>query len=131
MLTPGITGKKELTVTEAYTARSLNSGALPVFGTPMLVALMEGCAHESVLPCLEKGQGTVGTGLDIQHLAPTPVGGHVRAESLLVKVEGRLLTFEVRAYDEAGLIGQGTHERFIVQNDKFTAKCTEKLRHKL
>ena len=54
MLTPGITGKKELTVTEAYTARSLNSGALPVFGTPMLVALMEGCAHESVLPCLEK-----------------------------------------------------------------------------
>ncbi|MCI6836335.1 MAG: thioesterase family protein [Clostridiales bacterium] len=130
MFTPGITGKKELTVTEAYTARSLNSGALPVLGTPMLVALMEGCAHESVLPCLEKGQGTVGTGLDIQHLAPTPVGGHVRAESLLVKVEGRLLTFEVRAYDEAGLIGQGTHTRCIISEDRFMQKAQSRLETK-
>ena len=98
----------------------------PVFATPAMIALMENTAFESVASELEEGSGTVGTALDIKHVSATPVGMKVTCESELVKVDGRALTFSVKAFDEAGLIGEGTHERFIVFEEKFQKKADDK-----
>ena len=88
---------------------------------------MEGCSFESVADQLEEGAGTVGISLDVKHVAATPLGMKVRCESELIKVDGRILTFEVKAYDEKGLIGEGTHERCIIHNEKFQNKANAKL----
>ena len=119
----GIKGSSSCTVTSDLTAKSLRSGGLDVLATPIMVALMEEAA---LLPYLEPGTDTVGTRLDVSHLSATPVGMKVRAESTLVEIDRRRLVFEVKAYDEAGLIGEGTHERFVVDMEKFTAKCEAK-----
>ena len=92
-----------------------------------MIALMENTAFDSVASELDEGCGTVGTGLNIKHVAATPVGMKVTCESELIKIDGRALTFEVKAYDEKGLIGHGEHERFIVFEDKFQAKADQKL----
>lgn len=126
MLTPGIKGHQTLTVTEELSARHMGSGALMVFATPAMIALMEKTAWESVQPELEEGSGTVGTEMNVKHVAATPIGMEVTCETELVKVDGRALTFSVKAYDAKGLIGEGTHERFIVFNDKFQAKADAK-----
>lgn len=123
----GIKGSSARTVTTFFTAKALGSGGLDVLATPIMVALMEEAALLSVRPYLEPGMDTVGTKLDVSHLSATPVGMKVRAESELVEIDRRRLVFEVRAYDEAGLIGEGTHERFIVDMEKFMAKCEAKL----
>ena len=91
-----------------------------------MIALMENTAFESVASELEEGSGTVGTALDIKHVSATPVGMKVTCESELVQVDGRALTFSVKAFDEAGLIGEGTHERFIVFEEKFQKKADDK-----
>ena len=122
----GICGKQTITVTEAMTAKAMGSGELPVYATPSMIALMENTAFESVASELEEGSGTVGTALDIKHVSATPVGMKVTCESELVKVDGRALTFSVKAFDEAGLIGEGTHERFIVFEEKFQKKADDK-----
>ena len=111
MLQAGIKGKKEITVTLDKTAKAMGSGTMDVFATPAMIALMENTAFESVASELEEGSGTVGTALDIKHVSATPVGMKVTCESELMKVDGRALTFSVKAFDEAGLIGEGTHER--------------------
>jgi predicted thioesterase len=126
MLEAGIKGTREVMVTEANTAKAMGSGALEVFATPSMIALMEQTAWESVQSQLEDGSGTVGTSLQVKHVAATPVGMKVTCESELIKVDGRALTFSVKAYDETGLIGEGEHERFIVFNDKFQAKADAK-----
>jgi fluoroacetyl-CoA thioesterase len=126
MLQAGIKGKKEITVTLDKTAKAMGSGTMDVFATPAMIALMENTAFESVAPELEEGSGTVGTALDIKHVSATPVGMKVTCESELVKVDGRALTFSVKAFDEAGLIGEGTHERFIVFEEKFQKKADDK-----
>lgn len=126
MLTEGIKGYAKLTVTEELSAKSMGSGTLMVFATPAMIALMEKTAWESVQPELEEGSGTVGTALNVKHVAATPMGMKVTCETELIKVEGRALTFSVKAYDEAGLIGEGTHERFVVYNEKFQAKADAK-----
>lgn len=105
----------------------MGSGTLEVFATPAMIALMEKTACESVQPYLEEGCGTVGTALNIKHVSATPVGMTVTCESVLTEVEGRRLTFIVLASDEHGLIGEGTHERFIVNNEKFQSKADSKL----
>lgn len=130
MLTEGIRGEKTLTVREEITALAVGSGALPVFATPALAALMEGCAHDSLLPYMEAGQGTVGTELHLSHLAPTPVGGQVRCVSILTKIEGRLFTFELEAYDDAGLIATATHTRCLITEDRFMSKAQSRLHQK-
>lgn len=122
----GIKGIITTVVDSTNTAKFAGSGELEVFSTPSMVALMEQAAQSSVAPYLDAGQGTVGTKLNISHDAATPVGMTVRAESVLTEVDGRRLGFEVRAYDETGLIGQGTHERFIIYNDRFLAKVNAK-----
>ncbi|WP_314923530.1 thioesterase family protein [Mogibacterium diversum] len=123
----GIKGYKEITVTKELTAISLGSGDLEVYATPAMIALMEETASESVKPKLEIGQGSVGTYIAIKHLAATPIGMRVRCESELVEVDGRRLVFNITAYDEKDKIGEGTHERFIISNDKFQSKVNSKL----
>ena len=127
MLEAGIKGTKEITVTNENTAKTMGSGTLDVFATPAMIALMENTAYESVTAELEEGSGTVGTALNVKHVAATPVGMKVTCETELIKVDGRALTFSVKAFDEKGLIGEGEHERFIVFNEKFQAKADAKL----
>lgn len=123
----GIKGCRELVVTEKLTVGSVGSGELDVYATPSMIALMEGTASESVKSGLEAGQGTVGTGISIRHLAATPVGMKVRCETELVEVDGRRLIFRIAAYDEKEKIGEGTHERFIIYNERFQDKANSKL----
>ena len=104
----------------------MGSGTLDVFATPALVALAEKTCWMSVADALEEGDGTVGTKLDLEHTAPTPVGMTVTCESELVAVEGRKLTFKVTLHDEKGPVGGGTHERFVIHNAKFAAKAEAK-----
>lgn len=126
MLEAGIKGVCELRVDDTNSAKTMGSGALDVLATPAMIALMEKTAWTSVQPYLEEGNGTVGTMLNVTHDAPTPLGMTVRCESELVEVKGRKLVFSVTAYDEVGKIGGGTHERFIIQNEKFQRKANSK-----
>lgn len=125
-VTVGLKGRAETVVGENNTAQAACSGALPVFGTPFLCALMEEASWKSIAPCLEEGQSTVGTRLDVSHDSATPVGMKVWAESEVTEVDGKRLVLKVAAYDEKGLIGQGTHERFIITNERFLAKTAKK-----
>ena len=127
MLQAGIKGREEIVVTEKLTADALGSGLLPVYGTPFMIALIESTACQSVLPELEEGQGTVGTRLEVDHLAATPVGMKVWCETELTEVDRKKLVFEARVYDETGLVGQGKHTRFIIDNVRFMKKAQEKL----
>ena len=128
MLELHIKGTAALAVTDEVTAPAVGSGMLPVFATPSMIALMEKAAAESVAPQLDAGMTTVGTKLDVAHTAATPVGMTVRAETELTEIDGRRLIFTVRAFDELGEIGSGTHERFIVNAEKFLAKAEIKLK---
>lgn len=119
----GIRNTVETVVTDANTAVKMGSGNLRVFATPAMIALIEETAWKSVAPFLEDGQGTVGISLDIKHTAPTPVGMTVRCETVLTGIDGRKLTFETNVYDEKGQIGNGTHERFIINSEKFQTKA--------
>ena len=127
MLETGIKGTRTVTVNESNTAKVMGSGTLDVFATPALIALMEETCWRSVAGELEEGCGTVGTLLEIKHTAPTPVGMDVTCESVLTEVDGRRLVFEVTAHDATGVVGEGRHERFIIQNEKFQTKANAKL----
>ena len=127
MLKEGITGHQETIVTVENTAKTMKSGTLDVFATPAMIALMEDVAFESVASELEEGCGTVGTLIDVKHVAATPVGMKVTCETELTKIDGRALTFSVKAFDECGLIGEGVHERFIINDEKFQAKANGKM----
>lgn len=126
MLKLGITGECSETVTEQLTAKNVGSGMLDVLATPSLIALIEKTACESVQPLLDEGTGTVGTAVNVKHVSATPVGEKIRAESELTEIDGRRLVFNVRAYDEVGLICEGTHERFVIDNEKFMSKMNQK-----
>ena len=126
MIETGIKGHREQIVTPEMSAARVGSGLVDVFATPMLVALVEQTCYESVLPQLEEGQGTVGTLVNVSHVSATPVGRRVWCESELVEVDRRRLVFKVKAYDECGLIGEGTHERFIIDTAKFMDKLKGK-----
>lgn len=124
----GLKGRAETVVVHENTAAAVGSGALEVFATPMMIALMEKAALESVQPFLEPGQGTVGIRLDVSHIAATPTGMTVTAESELTAIEGRTLSFRVTAHAGGELIGEGSHLRCIVQSDRFMAKALAKAR---
>lgn len=121
-LQAGLTGTAITEVTENNIARTMKSGSLPVFATPAMCALMEEAACNAVNSCMEEGHGTVGISLSITHDAPSPMGTHITAKAQLTAIEGRKLTFSVQASDDKGIIGKGTHERFIIDNAKFMAK---------
>lgn len=129
MIMIGTKCRLEQPVTEELTAAAIGSGALPVFGTPFMAAMMENAALTALQTYLEEGQGSVGTRLDITHDAPTPIGMTVWAEAEIVSVSenGRMVEFKVSAWDEKGPIGAGTHTRAIIKNEKFLTKCNAKL----
>lgn len=116
-------------VTEEITAAAVGSGALPVFGTPFMAAMMENAAMTCLQAFLEEGQGSVGTHLDITHEAPTPIGMTVTVEAEIkdVSENGKMVVFNVKAWDEKGPIGTGIHTRAIINSQRFLAKCNAKL----
>ena len=126
-ITIGLKGRSETVVTEHNTADAVGSGLVPVFATPYMIALMENAASTSLLPYLAADEGTVGTHLDVAHTSATPIGMKVWADAVVTAVDGKKITFEVSAFDEAGEIGRGTHERFIIRPEKFLAKAQGKL----
>ena len=119
----------EQIVTNELTAAAVGSGLLPVFGTPYMIGLMENAAQNALSVFLEEGQGSVGTHLNVKHTAPTPVGMKVfvEAEITAVSENGKMIDFALRAWDEKGPIGEGTHTRAIINNERFLAKCNAKL----
>lgn len=127
-INPGLKGRSETTVTEQNTANAIGSGLVPVFATPYMIALMENAAASSLLPYLESDEGTVGTQLNVAHTSATPIGMRVWAETTVTAVDGKKITFDVAAFDEAGEIGRGTHERFIIKPERFLAKTQGKLK---
>lgn len=126
MLTPGLKHEIQIIVEEKHTAQHLGSGGVPVLATPLMIALMEETSRGVVEPLLSAGQLTVGARVDVRHLAPTPVGMRVTVCSELLAVEGRKLTFRVEAYDEREKVGEGLHERFIIDLDKFKQRVALK-----
>lgn len=125
-LKPGVEGEARVAITPENTAIAYGSGAVRVFATPAMIGLMEKAALSSVDPLLGEGLTTVGTRVDIQHLAATPVGMNVVARSRLVEVEGKRLLFEVEARDDVDVIGKGVHERFVVKLESFLKRAESK-----
>ncbi len=126
-LEPGLTHERTLTVQISDTARHSGGETLPpVLSTPRMIGQMEQTAHAAVLPFLAAGQTTVGTLVNIKHLAATPIGMTVRFRSELVEVDRRRLVFKVEAWDEVEKVGEGLHERFIIDEARFTARLEEK-----
>ena len=123
----GISNEKKIIVTGSLTAKAMGSGDLEVFATPAMIALMEGCAAESVSDYLDEGETTVGVSIQVKHLAATPIAMQVICESVLKEMDGRRLCFELKVQDESGLIGTGVHERYIVNSDRFLEKTYQKL----
>ncbi|MBQ7801657.1 MAG: thioesterase family protein [Oscillospiraceae bacterium] len=126
-ITVGMKGEVSTLVEREDTAAEVGSGSLLVYATPCMAALMEGAACEAIEEALDENQTTVGTELNIQHLSATPVGLEVRAEAEVTAVEGKVITFTLRAFDEAGEIGKGIHKRVIVNSQKFLDKAYSKL----
>ena len=126
-VTVGMKIRMEEVVTEQNTAICAGSGTLPVFATPFMCALMEKAAWMAIAPALNDGDSSVGTKLNISHVSATPVGLKVWAESEVTAVDGKRIEFKVTAGDEKGLIGEGTHERFIVTDERFLARAAKKL----
>lgn len=123
MLTIGIKGSADLLVTERLTAKEVGSGTVAVLATPMMIALMEKTCLLSVRPFLDEGQDTVGTQVHVSHTAATPVGMRVYCDSELIEIDRRRLVFRVTARDDAGVVGEGTHERFVIDTERFQAKA--------
>ena len=125
-LTVGLQGKISRAVKESDTALAVGSGSLSVLGTPVLLAWMEAAACDAMGGMLPEGMTTVGTQAAMSHLAPTPVGMTVGVEAELVEINGRRISFHVRAWDERELIGECAHHRFMVQAEKFSSRAAQK-----
>jgi fluoroacetyl-CoA thioesterase len=117
-------------VTGEMTAKSIGSGGLDVLGTPYMMALMECAAMNCMQELLPAGKGSVGIHIESSHVAPTPVGMEIRAEAEITHISenGKIYDFAIRAYDEDGLIGEGTHQRAVIDNVRFQQKCDDKRR---
>jgi len=115
----GLKNTMELVVTQNDTAQSFDETLMPVFSTPHMIRYMEGTARLSVQPYLDEGYGTVGTMVEVRHLASTKVGEKVRLESELINIDGKKLLFTVKAFNETVMIGEGKHERCIINEKKF------------
>jgi fluoroacetyl-CoA thioesterase len=124
---PGLTGTAEIVVGTRDTAPHVGSGKIGVLATPIMVNLMEAAALQAVEKFMPPGHQTVGTHLDVKHFAATPIGLRVIAHAELVKVEGRTLTFRIRAEDEHEPIGEGVHERLVINVERFDVRMQKKL----
>ena len=127
-LTIGIKQSEKFIVLNEHTAKTLQSGGADVLGTPALIAKMEKCAWQSVLPFMEDGYDTVGTFIEMKHLSASPIGIEVVCESELIAVNGRELTFHITAYDTVAKIAESTHKRVIIKCDLFLQKTNTKLK---
>jgi len=125
-LKPGLVGEATLIVEENHTAHYLRSGGVHVLATPIMIALMEEAAHNLVDPLLEPEKLSVGTNLNVKHLAATPIGMRVTARAELLAIDGRTLTFRVEAHDEREKVGEGTHTRAIISLEPFLARLQKK-----
>ncbi len=125
MLEIGMKGRAETAVTIDNTAKAFTSGALEVFATPAMISLMEETCWKMIQPELEEGLGSVGTKVNVSHMAPSSIGKTIVCDATLIEIDGRRLTFEVVCSDEKGMVGMGTHERFIINNEKFMAKANQ------
>ena len=123
----GMKGEVQSFVEKEDTAAEVGSGSLLVYATPCMVALMEGAACEAIAEALSDTQTTVGTALNIEHISATPVGLEVRAVATVTAVEGKCITFDVEAFDEAGPIGKGTHKRVLITAQRFLDKTYSKV----
>ncbi len=123
---PGLMGSADLTAGEQHTAPSIGSGAIHVLGTPVMINLMEAAALDAVEQMLPAGHQSLGIHLNVSHVAATPVGMKVRAAAEVTAVEGSRIKFRVEAHDEADLIGEGTHERVVVNVERFDRKVRRK-----
>ena len=128
VLVAGVAGSCSEVVINEKTAESVGSGDTRVYATPAMVALVEKTAVVTLDGYLEEGKTTVGTLLNVKHLAATPVGMKVNCECVLSQVDGRRLVLDFKVYDECGLVGEGTHERFIVNKESFSKRAEEKLK---
>ncbi len=126
-LRTGLSGTAELRVGEEHTAPRVGSGRVHVLATPVMINLIEAAALAAIEHLLPEGYQSLGTRLDVRHIAATPVGMRVRAIAEVTKVEGRTVTFKVSASDEIDLIGDGTHERVVVNVAKFDQRVQRKL----
>ena len=126
-LKPGLRGSAELLVGEAHTAPRIGSGRVHVLATPVMINLMEAAALDAAEHLLKPGSQSLGTRLEVSHVAATPVGMRVRATAELTRVDGNRITFRVEAHDEAELIGAGTHERIVVEVARFDRRVRGKL----
>ena len=125
-LKPGATNTLTIVVDESMTADRFGNTGVHVLATPMLVSYFELAAHQLVMPALEPGQGTVGSHIDIRHLAATPIGMRVTFRATLTERDGRRLVFRVEADDERDHVGEGTHERFVVDMKTFMGRIATK-----
>ena len=123
----GMKGEVQTIVEREDTAAEVGSGSLLVYATPCMVALMEGAACEAIAGELKDTETTVGTEMNIQHISATPVGLEVRAVATVTAVDGKVITFDVEAFDEAGPIGKGTHKRVLITAQRFLDKTYSKL----
>lgn len=123
---PGRTGRATLEVRADHSAKVVGSGDMDVLATPVMVALMEAAAVNCLDGVLPAGSTSLGIKLDVVHQAPTAIGGFVEASAQIVSAEHRRIVFKVEARDRAGLIGQGEHERAIVDKDRFLAKLRQR-----
>jgi len=121
-LEPGMKGEQSTTVVHGNTAAAVGAGGVEVFATPMMIALMENAAWKAVIDGLDPGHVTVGVLVNVRHLAATPIGEQVRATAELIEIDGRRLVFKVEAYDEHQKIGEGQHERLIVNLERFLGR---------
>jgi predicted thioesterase len=126
-LKPGLAGRAELLVGEEHTAPRIGSGKVHVLATPVMINLVEAAALDAIERLLPAGCQSLGTHLDVRHIAATPVGMRISASAVVVKVEGRLVSFRVEARDEKELIGDGTHQRVVVNVAKFDERVRRKL----
>ena len=126
---PGLSASAELVVGEEHTAPRVGSGKVHVLATPVMINVIEAAALAAVEPLLPAGHQSLGTLLNVRHIAATPVGMKVRATARLERVEGRTLHFRVEARDEVELIGDGRHERVVVNVERFDARVQRKLPH--
>ncbi len=125
-LPAGLSGTAELVVGEQHTAPRVGSGRIRVLATPVMINLFEAAALAAVEQSLPENHQSLGTHLDVTHVAATPVGMRVRATAEVLRVEGRTVYFRVRAEDERELIGEGTHERVVVNVERFDKRIQEK-----
>ena len=126
-ITVSMKGRADSQCQRNNTAKEMGSGSLLVYATPSMVALMEAAACQAIAQALPEEKTTVGISMDIQHIAPTPVGLEVYAEAEVTEVNGKIITFSVAAYDQKGQIGKGTHKRCLVDSQRFLDKAYEKI----